>query len=115
VAAETAGAVPLRVAPLRVSQDGRPAAAKVSVPVPPVAVSVWLYGSPEVVAGKEVVVTEGVPSIFKEKVLVLLPPALSVTLRVKVKVPVAVGVPVSAPAPEIASQLGRVIPASVNV
>jgi hypothetical protein len=107
--------VPLSVAPARVSHVGRPAAAKVSEPVPPVAVKAWLYASPESVAGNEVVVTVGVALILREKALVLVTPMLSVTLRVKRNVPVAFGVPVNPPPAEMNSHEGSVAPASAKV
>jgi hypothetical protein len=42
VAEETAGAVPLRIAPVRLSHAGRLADANVSAPVPPAATRVWV-------------------------------------------------------------------------
>ena len=60
-------------------------------------------------------VTDGAASILREKVLVLVPPALSLTFSVKVKVPVAFGLPVRDPPAAMASHEGSVVPASANV
>ena len=59
VAAVTVGAVPESVVPFSESHDGKPVAFHVKGAVPPLAASDCEYASADVVAGSDVVVTEG--------------------------------------------------------
>jgi hypothetical protein len=68
-----------------------------------------------VIGGRDVVDMLGLGLIFREKVLVLVPPTLSVTLKVKLKVPALAGVPINDPLPEIVNHVGNVPPASAKV
>src|SRR5581483_354444 len=88
----TTGAVPVSApAGDRASQAGAEAICHVNGLVPPDSVSVWLYASPDVIAGSELVVTAGAALIVSEKALVDDCDALSVTFRVKLTGPDAGG------------------------
>lgn len=69
----------------------------VGAPVPPVAVSVWLYATLTVSAGRLAVVIVTAALTTMDKAFVAVAPTLSVTLAVKLDVPDVVGVPVIAP------------------
>jgi hypothetical protein len=115
VTAPTEGAVPLRVAPFKVSQAGRFVAENVNPDVPPVSARSWLYGRPDVVGGNEFVVMDGAGLIVSAKVLVATPPRLSVTFRVKLTWLAVGGIPLSTPTELMVSQFGSVAPLSVKV
>jgi len=116
VAEVSAGAVPDNVPEVeRFSHAGKPVACQVRGVVPPLSANVWLYATPDVVAGKDVVVTAGGGLMVNAKVLVAKAETLSVTRKVKLTGPVAVGVPLSMPALVMVSHEGRVDPLSAKV
>ncbi len=69
----------------------------VNAPVPPVAVSVWLYAMPTVSAGRLAVVTVIAALTTMESAFVAVALTVSVALAVKLDVPDDVAVPVIAP------------------
>jgi hypothetical protein len=116
VAVVSAGAVPDTTPDEEsVSHDGSPLDCHVSGVVPPVSTRVWLYATPDVVAGSDVVITDGGWLIVRVNVLVENAERLSVIRNVKLTAPLAVGVPLSKPAPVIVSHEGNVDPLSVKM
>jgi hypothetical protein len=116
VAELAAGAVPDKIPEAdKLSHAGRPVDCHVNGVVPPLSANVWLYAIPDVVAGKDVVVTEGGALMVKANVFVAEAEVVSVTRKVKLTGPVAVGVPLSTPALEMVSHEGKVDPLSAKV
>jgi len=116
VAEVSGGAEPDNVPDVdKFSHAGKPVACHVRGVVPPLSAKVWLYATPDVVAGKDVVVTAGGGLMVNAKVFVKDAETLSVTRKVKLTVPVAVGVPLSMPALVMVSHEGRVDPLSAKV
>ena len=108
VVVATEGAVPERMPEGASTKDpgGRPVPCQRSGGVPPVAERVWLYATPDVVGGSDVVVTEGVGLMVSEKDFVENADRLSVTIKVKVAGTAAGGVPLSKPDGVMVSHAG---------
>jgi hypothetical protein len=97
---------------VKLSHVGRPVACHVRGVVPPPSANVWVYTMPDVVAGKDVVLTVGGGLMVSANVFVAVAETLSVTRKVKLTEPVAVGIPLSTPALLMVSHVGRVDPLS---